>query len=363
MAARKKKRDAFGDYEPASVLIRLALDLMATRQGLTLKQIQEELDVSRSTALRMLAALGGLPGVSIYPAERLEIDDPRLKRWRIAAANLTKLTTPSSVELAALNHAVGEFRKGGRRKEIAALDNLSRKLAAQASDAAREAYSDTQRQLQIRGLLMRPGPKLDSDAGTIDKLDAALSTRKQVEIQYRSAGNKEATLRTLCPFGILTGRWAYLIAFDPEFAGKAIATERLKTYRIDRIESLELLLTPYERPNSPTLAEYAQRSFGVYQDRDEPSEIVWRFSPEVADEAERFQFHPTQLLEREEDGSLIVRFRAGGLMEMVQHLFTWRGDVEVIAPEALRERWEEELAESAKALKRSNSRHDRKSRP
>ena len=210
---------------------------------------------------------------------------------------------------------------------------------------------------------MRPGPRPDSDADTIDKLDAALSSFRQVEIRYRSASDDEATLRTLCPFGILTGRWAYLIAFDPEFAGKAIATERLKTYRIDRIESLELLLTPYERPNSPTLAEYAQRSFGVYQDRDEPSEIVWRFSPEVADEAERFQFHRTQSQEREEDGSLIVRFRAGGLMEMVQHLFTWRDQVEVIAPEALRACWAEELALSAKALGRSKSRHDHKSRP
>ena len=309
----------------------------------------------------MRAALDRLPGVSLYAAERLEIDDPRVKRWRVAAANLTKFTTPSSAELAALNHAVVAFKKEGRRKEIAALDSLSRKLAAQASDAAREAYSDTQRQLQIRGLLMRPGPRLDSDADTIDTLDAALSTRKQVEIQYRSAGSKEATRRTLCPFGILTGRWAYLVAFDPEFAGKAIATERLKTYRIDRIQSLELLSATYERPESPTLAEYAQRSFGVYQ--KELHDVVWRFSPEVADEAERFQFHRTQSQEREEDGSLIVRFRAGGLMEMVQHLFTWRDQVEVIAPEALRACWAEELALSAKALGRSKSRHDHKSRP
>ena len=91
--------------------------------------------------------------------------------------------------------------------------------------------------------------------------------------------------------------------------------------------------------------------------------MVWRFSPEVADEAERFLFHRTQSLEREEDGSLIVRFRAGGLMEMVQHLFTWRDQVEVIAPEALRACWAEELALSAKALGRSKSRHDHKSRP
>lgn len=336
---------------------------MAARQGLSATEIKDRFGISRSKAFRMLEALHDLPGVTVEEAEPIDADHHRTKRWRIVAGSLAKFTTPSSAELVALNHAIEAFRKGGRKKEVAALDSLCRKLAAQASHAASTAALDTEDQLQVRGLLMRPGPRLDSDVETIELLDEALSSFRQIEFLYKSDGDDEATLRTLCPFGILTGRWAYLIAFDPEFAGKAIATERLKTYRIDRIQRLELLRATYERPESPTLAEYAQRSFGVYQDRDEPSEIVWRFSPEVADEAERFQFHPTQTQEREADGSLVVRFRAGGLREMVQHLFTWRGDVEVIAPEALRASWAEELALSAKALGRSKSRHDRKSRP
>jgi predicted DNA-binding transcriptional regulator YafY len=363
MATQKKQRGRSARYETASLMLRLALDLMAPGYGLTLAEIQRRYKLSRSTALRMLSTLESWPEIEFkYPGPQ-EGDDPRVKRWQIVGANLRDFSAPTPAELAALNRAAEAFKDAGLPRERTALASLSRKVAALASGTGIKTASDLEDQLQVRGLLMRPGPRLDSDADTIDTLDAALSTRKQVEILYRSAGNKKATLRTLCPFGILSGRWAYLVAFDPEFAGKAIATERLKTYRIDRIESLELLLTPYERPNSPTLAEYAQRSFGVYQDRDEPSEIVWRFSPEVADEAERFQFHPTQLLEREEDGSLIVRFRAGGLREMVQHLFTWRGDVEVIAPEALRGCWAEELAISREALRRSKSRHDRKSRP
>ena len=48
---------------------------------------------------------------------------------------------------------------------------------------------------------------------------------------------------------------------------------------------------------------------------------------------QRWQFPPTQNTTRETDGSLTVRFRAGGTQEMCKHLFT---PVTVIEPENLR---------------------------
>ena len=50
---------------------------------------------------------------------------------------------------------------------------------------------------------------------------------------------------------------------------------------------------------------------------------------EVADEAETFVFHPKQTVERLPDGSLMVRFRAGGRQEMAWYLARWEGKVEV----------------------------------
>ena len=70
--------------------------------------------------------------------------------------------------------------------------------------------------------------------------------------------------------------------------------------------------------------------------QEEPIDVVLRFTPEAADDAERWQFHPTQTTKREIDGSLTVRFRAGGMQEMCNHLFTWGTAVTVIEPEELR---------------------------
>lgn len=84
-----------------------------------------------------------------------------------------------------------------------------------------------------------------------------------------------------------------------------------------------------------SLSAYAERSFGVFQ--EEPFDVVWRFSPEAARDAREFVFHPMQTLDNEPDGSLIVKFRAGGAREMCWHLFTWGDAVEVLEPRHLRE--------------------------
>jgi predicted DNA-binding transcriptional regulator YafY len=64
--------------------------------------------------------------------------------------------------------------------------------------------------------------------------------------------------------------------------------------------------------------------------------VVLRFTPEAAEDAERWLFHPSQNMMRDEDGSLTVRFRAGGVQEMCWHLFTWGTELTIIAPTTLR---------------------------
>lgn len=65
--------------------------------------------------------------------------------------------------------------------------------------------------------------------------------------------------------------------------------------------------------------------------------MVWRFAPEAAERASGFCFHPHQILEPQEDGSLLVRFKAAGWLEMTWHLYQWGDKVEVLAPKELRD--------------------------
>jgi predicted DNA-binding transcriptional regulator YafY len=116
-------------------------------------------------------------------------------------------------------------------------------------------------------------------------------------------------------------------------------------WRLDRIEALEVLETFAPRPASFSLTEYASRSFGIFQ--DEVEEVVLEVTPAGADDALGWRFHPTQQVERQADGSVIVRFRAGGMRELAWHLFTWGETVRILSPERLQAEMADQLARAA----------------
>jgi predicted DNA-binding transcriptional regulator YafY len=95
-----------------------------------------------------------------------------------------------------------------------------------------------------------------------------------------------------------------------------------------------LLDRGFARREGFDLAAYAAQSFGVFQ--EESTDVILRFEPEVADDAAGWLFHPSQSVEREPGGALIVLFRAGGVQEMCWHLFTWGTEVAIVAPKELR---------------------------
>lgn len=61
------------------------------------------------------------------------------------------------------------------------------------------------------------------------------------------------------------------------------------------------------------------------------------------EDARRWRFHPTQTVTPNPDGTVKVCFRSGGMRELAWHLFTWRDNVKIVAPERLREVMREEL--------------------
>ena len=63
-----------------------------------------------------------------------------------------------------------------------------------------------------------------------------------------------------------------------------------------------------------------------------------------------WRFHPEQVFEDQQDGSLLVRFHSGGLRELAEHLFTWGGEVAIIAPDDLRQVMQERLEAAQAAL-------------
>lgn len=255
----------------------------------------------------------------------------RVKRWRIPPGTLDRLVAFTAEELAVLEAAVRLLDRDNREAEAATLASLSGKLKAlMRPDVARRVEPDLEALLEAEGLAMRPGPRPRIKVLVVEDLRQAIKACRKVRIRYRNRRTRVAKDRLVHPYGFLHGHRNYLVAWHEN--PKA---NHMVLFALPHIEAVEILDDPFTRDPDIDLAAFAARSFGLFQ--EEPFPVVWRFAPEAAADAAEFIFHPTQTMEREPDGSLIVRFTAGSDLEMAWHLYTWGDKVEVLEPARLAE--------------------------
>ena len=106
----------------------------------------------------------------------------------------------------------------------------------------------------------------------------------------------------------------------------------MRLYRLDNISAVKLSDEFYERDPDFNLKAFSKMAFGVFQNKDEYGEVIWRFSKQAAEHARGFVFHPDQVFKDRPDGTLDVRFMAAGHLEMCWYLYCWGDQVEVIKP-------------------------------
>ena len=91
-------------------------------------------------------------------------------------------------------------------------------------------------------------------------------------------------------------------------------TDDPRLWCLDRVREARALEETFERNTEFDLRSYAEPSFGTFQEN--PVEVVLRFDTDAAYDAGNFLFHPSQTCDWNEDGTITVRFCAGGIDEM-----------------------------------------------
>lgn len=338
-------RDDAVRYEKSEIVLRIALQMQGSAEGISLEDIQKEYRVSRKTAERLRDAV-----VRVFPqAEEAERDGAR-KRWRIPGRVLNSLVAISAGELAELEAAATLLRRENRRKEADNVRALSAKLKALIKpEMARRVATDLEAITEAEGLASRPGPRPNIDPDVIAALREAILSCRQVVIHYVARGTGKYSFQTVHPYGFLYGSRHYLVAYSPDIVRDLGVKDGVRMYSLPNIQRVEITNQPFVRNKRFSLKNYADQSFGVYHDK--PVDVVWRFKKESAADAGEFQFHPTQKIKERPDGSIDVHFRAEGLLEMCWHLFTWGDAVEVVKPEALRKTYITLLKEILTSMK------------
>ncbi len=329
-------------YEPAQRLLRLALSLAAARTGLSLDEMAAELEVGRRTAERLRDTLA-----EIFPQLECWDDDARVRRWRLPGGAIAGVVEPRAEIVAAVDAVARECATRGEADRAGLLRDAGATLRALMRPAAlTRAEPDIAALMEAEGIAMRPGPRPVIAPGVLPTLRRAILGMQLVVVRYAARDAEEAATRILCPYGILYGGRGWLVAH-------ADGLPEMRLWRLDRIASVDLLDRGFQRREDFDLAAYAAQSFGVFQEA--PIDVVLRFAPDASDDAAGWLFHPSQSIAREPDGALTVRFRAGGVLEMCWHLFTWGTAVTVVEPTDLRM----ELAERTAAAAEHSGRGER----
>ena len=322
-------------HDKAAMVIDLARRMAASAEGLTLDEMAREMGVGRRTAERMRDAV-----LALFPQVE-EVSDPPTKRWRIRGGLSAFEQAPTATEMLELTKAAAALRAAGEPARAAALEGLERKLkAAMRSTTLNRMAPDLEALVRAETIAVQAGPRPSADEAMLAAIRAAVLAQQPLGFTYSRPG-AEPRRRSVAPCGVMFGRANYLVAADRE-------TGRVQTFRLDRMSHVAPQEGVAPPPADFDLAAFATQSFGIYQDQIE--DVAIRIAPEGAAEARGWRWHPTQTLEDQADGSLVVRFRASGMRELAWHLFTWGDQATILAPERLKQTMATELDAARRAL-------------
>ncbi len=300
-------------------LLQLETLLLAHPEGLSQSEIARRLGVNRSTVNRYLPDLPAHIYIDVDDGGVWKIDrqayliNVRFDLHEAMAVHLATRLLATRMERQN-PHAAGALRKLGQAIQPLA-PQISRHLR-QSADVMDDA-SQRQDPVYLRCL---------------ERLTLAWAELRKVQVWHLHEGG-EIKAYTFSPYFIEP----YAIGQSTHAIGWREPPGALRTFKIERLVRVELLRETYQIPGDFDPQELLADAWGIWYTGEEPVEVALRFHPRVARRVRETRWHRSETLEEQPDGSLIWRARIAAPQEMLPWIRGWGADVEVLAPENLRE--------------------------
>ena len=285
--------------------------LLQQRGQVTAAEVAAELEVSERTARRDLEALG-VAGLPVYSMQG------RNGGWRLAGGGKTDLSGLNAAEARALFLVAGPLAgatpdvKAALRKLVRALPEQMREGAQAAAAAMVVDPTGWDRQGATR-----PAPPF------LDAVQQAVVNGEQVVLGY-VARDRSETSRVVHPLGIASkGPVWYLIAMTD--AGQ-------RTFRIDRITSIESTGDAVERPANFDLTEAWKQIADQVDQLRTPVRARGVAQPAVLGVLRWRLQHRLSIGPAQRDGRVEIEVRSGSVEELVGELAGFGAGVEIVEP-------------------------------
>jgi len=314
-------------------LARVVSLLNAHPEGIRAEDIAVRLGISKRTAYRDLAALEGELQMPTWSEEG---------RWGILESAFLpplKLTTSEAMAVFLAARLMVRYADKYDPDLASAFEKLSKGLSAPLTEHVARSLDVLQRAAKVPAFIEH-----------VHALTKAWAERRIVEIEYEAGRYEgrapESRRATVHPYLIEPSTQThalYLIGHDEGRKG-------LRTFKIERIRAVTVTPRTFEPPEAGSIEALLRRAWDIIADQPATT-VVLRFVPAVADRVAETIWHPSQAIERREDGSLLWRATVAGTIEVRLWILSWGDEVEVLEPAALR-------ADVAATLRRGLARYE-----
>lgn len=176
--------------------------------------------------------------------------------------------------------------------------------------------------------------------GYYNTISEAIDDKLMLEITYHGMKSQRISQRQVAPYGLFygSGMW-YMV-------GRCYREKDIRTFALDCIKGIKKLTgRHFLIPPDFDIESYLQKGWRIMH-YGRPVEVVLKFSKDVARWIKRTKWHPTQSIEEQADGSLILKARLNGPEEIKRWSYSWAPYGEILSPPELRK----EAAEDIKKL-------------
>ena len=307
-------------YSRISDIIDMAIFMSSEPNGITLTDIMKRYNVSRRTAERMRDSL-----MFIFPqVDEIETDDNK-KHWGFINYSISQLISFTPKEIANIE----QYQRRTSNKELKSeLGTTIEKIKSLNNKNKFSIEKNIELYMQTEGYAIRQTPQYKISTNILINIRNAVQNSKKVSGIYH---NKK---RLLEPLGLIYGEKIYLVARE-----KAKG-EGVYNYLLHKFENLSVTNDSFNKGDFD-LQDYTNQSFGVYH--GEILDVKLSFSPELSKDASLYNFHPTQKVKEEKDGTLTVTFKASGNKEIIWHVFKWGEGCKIVSPKSLKEEYKKYL--------------------
>ena len=208
-------------------------------------------------------------------------------------------------------------------------DSLDSALEKVRHSLSKSAWAEVQETMpNVSVMVDRLSDSHEVDA-LLEDVTEAIAHKYGIKITYYSLHRDSSDERQIDPYHLFYqgGAW-YVI-------GHCHVRNDVRTFRVDRIRQLNTEDRLFERPKTFSLYGYLGSAWGMM--RGQRHAVKIRFLPPLSRLIAESQWHPTQQVETNQDGSVIFTAEVDGLVEVRRWVLGFGECAEVMEPLELRE--------------------------